>query len=61
MNYKVIEKYRGGVTYQVFGADAGEGKTHSYEWLADQLDPDHFGWSVRVDSPDYIIIDVFGD
>lgn len=61
MNYKVIANRPGRTTYQVFGADAGEGKTHNYEWLADQLDPNNFGYNVQVDAEDYIIIDIYTD
>lgn len=61
MNYKVIANRPGRTTYQVFEADAGEGKTHNYKWLADQLDPNNFGHQVQVDASDYIIIDIYTD
>lgn len=61
MNYKVIANRPGRMTYQVFGADAGEGKTHNYKWLAGQLDPNNFGYCVQVDAEDYIIIDIYTD
>lgn len=61
MKYEVIATHPGRTTYKVTEADAGEGKTHNYEWLANQIDPNRFGYYVQVDSPDYIIIDIYTD
>jgi hypothetical protein len=61
MNYKVIANRPGRVTYKVTEHDVGEGRSHNYSWLADQLDPNNFGYYVHVDSDEYILIDIYTD